>query len=390
MTDRCKNIFSRISKAVTLYAVYLLTTVFVPFYMNSWRDNENLHGFWSAPTLAAVGYVYSFFILFSLISIFVLHDRDYRLHFLENESGLNSTARKLTFIIRSKEFWIDIATLCVIAAVVPGAPYSQLRNGFLVSVAGVWHFPIFLGISFIALFFFSLVSYYSTLNWWARPAEKRRERLKKKDVTDWIKQVVSSVVIYEAGAFALPVVIPFVWSILLTAWIFVVTLTVAAAAMIVVVISYKYVRALYHRRRLLKKMKKALESGYCRAVSIKNIYRSVFSYCGGENIILEREGQKYYCKIVTPLRKREHVVFDEKGRVTFVRNLLAAEHLRTEDYYFDADEGAKRIIIVNPGALRIYVTDGLHNSELQSGDKIMGYYVYRTDNFINAIDIRYL
>ena len=50
----------------------------------------------------------------------------------------------------------------------------------------------------------------------------------------------------------------------------------------------------------------------------------------------------------------------------------------------------KKIIIVNPGARKIYATDDLHNVELQSGDQVMGYYIYRTDNFINAIARRYL
>ena len=130
--------------------------------------------------------------------------------------------------------------------------------------------------------------------------------------------------------------------------------------------------------------------GYCELVSTERIYKSVFSARAGSNIVLDRNGQKYYCKLVTPMRKQDNVLFDEHGKVVFVKKVVIADYYRAEDYFFDTEEGAKKIIVVNPGARKIYVTDGLNNSEIQSGDRVMGYFVYRTDNFINAIDRKYL
>ena len=290
----------------------------------------------------------------------------------------------------SPELWSDVAVLCVLTAAIPPWTYTDLRYGFLSSIDAKWHFLIFLGVSYLTFFVFSLVAYCATLNWWARPKEKRREVLKRKNAIDWIKQLLSSIALYFAGAFALPVVIPFVWSVMLTFWMVFLALTVLVILGISAFIFSKYVRALRHRLRLMKKMKKAMRNGYCRLLGTKDVYSSVFTGREGANIFLEGEGQKFFCKLITPLRKRHTVTFDETGWVTTEKNVVVASYFKSDKYYFEADKDAKKILIVNPGALRIYATDGLRNRELQSGDKVMGYYVYRTDNFINAIERKYL
>ena len=181
MEEKKRDTLYRIAKAVVLYFVYLLTTLLTPLIMKSWADNENLRGFWTEDLFSAVDYVYSFLILFSLISIFVIHDSSYRLRFLAAEDGLNGPLKKIRFLLSSRELWTDILTLYAMIALIPGLPYTEIRFGFLQEIREVWHFPIFLGVSFAAVLLFSLVAYYSTLNWWARPKEKRRERLKKKE-----------------------------------------------------------------------------------------------------------------------------------------------------------------------------------------------------------------
>ncbi len=390
MTESRKAILRRIGKATVLYTVYLAVAFLLPLFTASGIFERYIQGFWTEDLYSAVRYGYLFLIQFSLISIFVLHDREYRARFLSCEERLKGFFAKLTFVLRSGELWCDVITLCALTAIMPSWAYTDMRYGFLLSVDAKWHFFIFLVVSFVTVTFFSLVAYCATLNWWARPREKRREILKKKDAIDWIKQVGFSVAMYLAGALVLPVVIPFVWSVMMTFWMLIVTMTIMVLLLILWLFTFKYIRAIYHRHRLMKHMKKALRGGFGRLVSAKGVYRSVFNSYEGANIVLEREGQKYFCKLITPLKRRYIVMLDEAGVVTYEHRAAIATHYKSERYYFDADNGARKIIVVNPGALHIYATDGLRNRELHSGDKVMGYYLYRSDNFINAILRQYL
>lgn len=385
-----KGILRRASKATVLYFTYMAVTSVVPLCLKSHIFERYIQGFWTEDLYSAVSYIYSFIVLFSLVSIFVLHDREYRSRFLAAEDSVKGFQGKLGFVLTSPELWSDIFVLCALTAIIPPYTYTEMRYGFLGSVAAKWHFAIFFAVSLAAFFVFSVIAYCATLNWWARPKEKRREVLKKKDAIDWIKQVLSSIALYLAGAIALPVVIPFVWSMLLTFWMIFLTLTLLAVISVISFISFKYVRALWHRRRLVKKMKRAMRNGYCRLVGMEGIYSSVFSGREGVNIVLEGDGKRFCCKLITPLRRKHIVTFDENGWVTYEKQVVVASYFKSDKYYFDAEKGDKKILIVNPGALRIYATDGLHNRELQSGDRVMGYYVYRTDNFINAIERKYL
>lgn len=391
MKTNKKEFFLRIAKASILYAVYLLVSFLTSAIIASETfSDDNIKGFWTDSLYASVAFFYSFLILFSLISIFVLHDRQYRERFISAEKNTKGFGKKLGFIFVSHEFWIDVVTLCVLAATISPISYSNFKVGFLESVDAIWHFPIFMLAFCVGSVILALTAYCSTLNWWSRPAEKRREIQKSKNAKNWLKQLLFSVFMYLLVSPLLSVVIPFIWSVFLTFKMLIVTLTAIMAVGILAYVSFKYVRALYHRRRLMRMMKRALKNGYCRLVYAKDIYRSVFRARDGANICLEKDGKKYYCKLITPLKKKHTLYFGEEGWVSVERHMVMVMHYRSDKYYFDVEDAEKKILVINPGALRVYATDKVHNRELQSGDKVMGYYIYRTDNFINGIERKYL
>ncbi len=386
-----KDILLRIAKAASLYVVYALMSLWTTaiIALETFRD-RNVKGFWTESLASSVGFFYSFLILFSLISVFVLHDTAYRARFVSAAQNTKNFKQKLSFVFRSHEFWIDVLTICVLCVIITPIAYDNLRASFLKSVASGWHFAIFLGVFALSTLLICGVAYCATLNWWSRPKEIRKEIQKKDNLKSWLKQLLFSLFMYLAAAPLLTWVIPFIWSLALTVELLIITLTALIISIVIGYFSVKYLRALYHRRRLMKKLKKALKNGYCRLVYAKDIYRSVFKFREGANICLDCGGQKIYCKLITPLKKRHAVYFGEEGWVTVERHMVMAVHYRSDRYFFAADEKAKKILVINPGALRIYATDEVHNRELQSGDKVMGYYVYRTDNFINGIERKYL
>lgn len=390
MTKKMKELLLRVAKVGTLYTLYLMITPLVASFFRSQLSQYSISSFWTNRLYAASVYVYSFLILFSLISIFVLHDYPYRLRFLSEEKNLSSFKKKFVFSLRSKEMWIDIGVLCLIMTLLPTIPYLLLKNGFLQNVIKIFHFPIYLAISYFSAFILSITAYNATLSWWARPKQMHKSRSRKTDAISCARQVLASIPLYFANAFALPYVIPTFWSISLILKLIFVNFSFLVILIIIALISSKYIRALHQRRLLIKDMRSALSNGYCELVKTENIYRSIFSARSDVNIILRRGTQNYYCKIITPWRKRDIMLFDEHGKVKFVKDMVVANYYREEDYFFDAEENAKKIIIINPGALKIYATDDLYNRELHSGDKTMGYYVYRSENFVNAIERKYL
>jgi hypothetical protein len=381
----------RIAKSASLYVVYALLSFWTTgiILVEAFRD-RNTKGFWETDIVAAVGFFYSLIILYSLISIFVLHDIGYRQRFLAYAKEEIGFTKKLAFVLSSYELWIDVLTVSVLSLIIRPAAYDDFEIGFLSFAEPQWRFPITLGVFVLCVVLLSAVAYMATVNWWSRPKERRREAEKSGSVKRWLGQLLFSAFLYLVTASMLIWVVPVLWSAVLTFWMIIVAFTVFAIIGILAFVSLKYLRALRHRRRLMKKMKKAMRNGYCTLVYAKDVYRSVFRSREGANICLERNGKRYYCKIITPLKKKHIVYFGEDGWVTVERNMVMALHYRSDKYFFDAEEGDKRILVINPGALRIYATDRLHNRELQSGDKVMGYYVYRTDNFINGIEREYL
>lgn len=386
-----KEILMRIGKTALLYAIYLLVSLWSSFSIASetFSDN-NVKGFWNDRLYSGVAFFYSLLILFSMLSVFVLHDKVYRARFIEVARETVGFKKRLVFVLRSKEAWIDIATLCVLPLIISPIAYNNFVNAFLFGIDPTLQFVIFIVIFALCSALLSIIAYLSTLNWWARPKESRRDAQKSQNAKSWIKQLLFSIFMYLLVAPLLSLVIPFLWSVVLTAELLIVTLTAIVVFGTLGYISIKYLRALRHRRRLMKKMKRAMKNGYCRLVWTKDIYRSVFKFKEGANICLERNGKKYYCKLITPLKKKHTVYFGEEGWVTVERHMVMAMHYRSDKYFFDAEDASKKILVVNPGALRIYATDKVHNRELQSGDRVMDYYVYRTDNFINGIEREYL
>lgn len=386
-----RDFFMRIGKAAALYVIYLLISfwTYASIVLETFRD-RNTAGFWEGGLPMAVSFFYTFLILFSLLSVFVLHDIGYRARFASVASSTKSFGKKLSFVLRSSELWIDVLTLSALSLIIQPVAFECFEFGFLESVDTAWHLPLCFGVFALGVALLSVVAYISTLNWWSRPKELRREIDRSKNVKAWIKQLIFSIFMYLLAAPMLTWVVPFLYSVFATFKMLILAFTVAVVIGIIAFILLKYLRALRHRRRLMKKMKRALKNGYCRLVWTKDVYRSVFRFREGANICLERDGKKYYCKIITPLKKKHTVYFAEDGWVTVERHMVMAMHYRSDRYFFDADEGDRKILIINPGAIRVYATDTLRNRELHSGDKVMGYYLYRTDNFINGIERGYL
>ena len=170
-----KEILMRIGKTALLYAIYLLVSLWSSFSIASetFSDN-NVKGFWNDRLYSGVAFFYSLLILFSMLSVFVLHDKVYRARFIEVARETVGFKKRLVFVLRSKEAWIDIATLCVLPLIISPIAYNNFVNAFLFGIDPTLQFVIFIVIFALCSALLSIIAYLSTLNWWARPKESRR------------------------------------------------------------------------------------------------------------------------------------------------------------------------------------------------------------------------
>ena len=390
---RARELWQRVAKSAVMYVVFVITGYICMFTIRT--DVDQVQEFWNQQLYGAVDFLYMLLMLFSLLGVFLVHDFPYRNRFFayckENKvSEMSGTAVK--HLLRSAELWIDAASLAVFTLILPAGAYFEFRLGFLEDVSEQWNMVIFLAVMIPVEILLTVSAHISTLSWWTRPKVRRYEESRIKQVTDWIGQTLLSGVIYVVGALSLVFVVPVMYTAFLTAWVFATTLTVVAVILVIYLIFGKYVRVIFCRRSFMKKLRKLCKKQGLRLRGERYVYRSVFSAKEGSNLTLDMGGVAYVCKLITPLKKKVPIYFSENGVVSFVRRVYIADHYRNEEYFFDGEsEGkSKRILIVNPGATRIYATDGIHHRELHSGDRVMGYEIYRTENFLSAVKRQYL
>lgn len=387
---RSKELWQRVAKSAVMYTLFIITSYICMFVLRS--KMKEIEDFWDQRLYGIFSFFYMLLIFFSLLSVFLMHDFPYKNRFFAYRKERENGGGKFRFVLSSADFWIDVITLMALTVILPAGAYFEFRNGFLFAVDVRFHFAFFLLCMLPCVLLVTFGAHISTVYWCARPSVKRYEEKRAKRVTEWIGQTVFSMVMYPIGAFALAFVVPILNSAIKALWIFATTLTAIAVLVVLYIVFGKHVRALIYRVSFMRKLKKLCRKQGIRLTQRRNIYSSIFSGKEGSNFTFSMGGTTCSCKLITPLKMKDPVFFSEDGEVTFIGQVYIAEHHRSEKYFFDedADGNVKRILIVNPGAAKIYATDHIHNRELHSGDRVMGYEVYRTENFLSAIKREYL
>ena len=188
--------------------------------------------------------------------------------------------------------------------------------------------------------------------------------------------------------------------------------TIAAAAVVITIVckSFKYVRALFKRIALMKKLKSLCGKNGWTLDLLDSPYKSVFGATNGPELSMSKDGRRILVKFFTCLRYADTYTLSDIRRFTTESNAgmtlvnmkpfssgiaakdpaLAIPHFHGvkngtlreieivggEDGGIQSDEDAELILCVNPISIEMRRVAGSRTEQVFDGDVVDGYTVY--------------
>ena len=325
---------------------------------------------------------------FTLTRSFTVYDMTYRDRFFEGEKSRLSFLEKGKFIFCTPKFWIELLVTYALVAIMP------YRFGFF-SLINVLSFyaPVQVSqaklyiilIAFPILFLFTLLAYFSTLNWWILQYQKEKKKEKKRG--GLFKALAVAFFAYCGGALMMPIALSIFISILnilgsTTVVIFLVILGVALLALC-------YTGAVLKRKKLLRELKKICDEKGFRLSKIKAGYWSIFRVSRGSSFTVLCGEHTYECKLISGVRKGSPMFLDSSGNGKVVHTFYAG---RVELFHFVTffqygfETQHKKIVIINPIPKAVFKAEAGRAMAIDTGEIIGGYHIYNATGFLGALE----
>lgn len=380
------------------WRILAICVLFLLFYsMKRWslsamQDNpymRNVSGFWDAELLLRAVFYLSFLMYSSLSFVFKLYDAPYCRRVLAGEKSIGSFFTQCrAILLRGYEFWVEAAVLSLwVLFSASDVFFFDLVGGFYADLTVSKAHWITVGIMIPTMILLTFLAHLAAVSWWARKPEMADMTVRRL-VFAFLKQLIFTCVMYLLLAFVLtplyPMLDTFGKVLNIHPLLFLIPLTVA----LIIILSYRYLRALFARYRFMKELIRICHGEHYRLSDCTHLYTSVFSHKEGISFHLSTGQGDYACKLICSLRRKTPLFFDESGNVSytvsyglfgldFFTDTISARHA------FESTE--KKLLIISPAVDHVYVTDGKARRRLESGDRIMEYLLYNGEDLLRAL-----
>lgn len=323
-------------------------------------------------------------VMYSSVHAFAVSDGEYCTRHFARLKGEGK--KDLYHILKSPEFYIQIATVLVMSLVIPvnfGLEAVFNFFGFNSESAALWQ-KLLLSLAVTELFaLFTAIAYKRVISEW----RSKEKRIGKKMYESLIGSLAAVILPYSVSSLILSVVISVLSNAIMLVAHYKVFLPViiAIAALTAVLMSYRYVRAFIKRRSFLKRLKKVASEAEAKISPPSKVYSSVIFKKDGYNFSLWQKGRRYDCKLICGLYKTAPMSIEKGGiyetdhRVK-IRNIELFHYISTAYYSFDS-EGDK-ILILLPTPHTVFA-DG---AQADVGSNVEGYKIYTASSFLNAVE----
>ena len=299
----------------------------------------------------------------SLVLAIHSQDKEARKKYLESaDDGKFATIAK--FILISPEFYIEIALIVFLP------------------IFNVLILPLM-----IALNFGARVIIFKT--WYSE--RKKSEDTDKGKMPPAVKRVLFIALVYCAVSMVAAWFMPLLATLMnIAGGIGILKIFLYIVAVILAVFAFVYIRAFSKRRSFISKLQKYCKTNQVNISEIKKPYLSVFFWHPGSDFSVEKDGNKFECKLIAGVFPGAQTVFSDKGKGhhRHIIQLLRFKifEFRTDfDFSFESD--AKKILILSPTPKKIYVSiQGSPVRPADTGEKVGEYTVYNTTGFLGALD----
>jgi hypothetical protein len=122
---------------------------------------------------------------------------------------------------------------------------------------------------------------------------------------------------------------------------------------------------------------------------ITNPYLSFLKSAKRCGFVLEADGKRYDCVIISTLHRTTPLIFTSPTDAYFRHRIGSKNHHFTVNHnieFYPNGEG-KQLVIVNPMPKnRVFIEDGPLETQVISGDKLWSFVLYDATSFLSAID----
>lgn len=204
------------------------------------------------------------------------------------------------------------------------------------------------------------------------------------------------------------VVGPFVLMILVSIFNVSVALLPILLGIILFLLFFRHIRAIFIRRRFIKRLKQLAEKRHCRISEIRAPYRSLFLASEGVQFTVQIGKMTYSCRMLASVNRKRHIYFEQDGTGYYVRRYHLplfmpmvrttvgprvvgvkeqGELFRTKKaFHYGFEATGKKILLICPVPQDVYRIDGEKALPLTMGDAVGDYTVYNASTFLSHIE----
>lgn len=393
-----KSLLKRIAKSVLRSLLLFFVFAFVVIVSRAVFDGElenmdMLDGIAFPLWLLGLWHVFYMALIYtSALFAFHRYSPEERQAYLEKRVGVGLGA-ELKAVVCLPEFYIDCAVVTVFSLVLPLGLYDCIGQALIGADFG--NFPVTL-IAIPLLLVLTLTVHVSMGRVWLSDSLSRKEEKKKKkqrgEIFLTVKGIAFFVMAYIIASYAITWFLPFIVTVANIGGGMIVFLYLLIALMIALVIALAvfYIRAMLKRKKFLTALHKICAEQGIALSKVKKPYWSVISQQKGTDFTLEKNGERYACKMVAAVFPSSPIAFADTGEglrqdVLRIRGVTIL-HMNTLIDFRMEDEG-KKIVIALPVPNKIYVSvGGSIPGPADTGEVFGEYTLYTATGFLGALD----
>ena len=390
-SPRVRSILTLSWRILAACALFLIFCAMKKIGLQAMQYNpylKNVSGFWSAEKFLRAIFFLSFLTYFSLAGVFTMHDVPYRRRYLAIEDGRNRLGTKCKVILCGSEFWIGVATLSLWVLIAPSDIFFfDLVSGFFGDRTLPQAHLLTIAIMLPSLLLLTFLTHFAALGWWERKQDRTDAGTRTLVIT-FLKQLIFTCAMYLAAAWSLTALYPaldtFGKIIQIQPLLFVIPLCLVLIGLL----SYRYLRAFRARYRFFRKLTRICREERLELSKLSHPYSSVFSPKDGATFRIFTAKGVYACKLICSTHRKTPLFLDEDGNVNYdiAYGLFGLDFFTdtvSARYAFESND--KKLLIISPAVDNVYITDGKAKRRLESGDRLMEYWLYDGEGFLNAV-----
>lgn len=328
----------------------------------------------------------------SALFAFHRHAPEERQAYLEKRTGVGLLA-ELKAVVCLPEFYIDCAVVTVFSLVMPLGLYDCIGQALLGPDFG--NFPVTL-IAIPFLLVLTLTAHVSMGRVWLSDSLSRKDEKKKKKQRSalflTIKGIAFMVMVYIVASYAITWFLPFIVTVANIGGGVIVFLYLFIALVIALIVTLAafYIRAMLKRKKFLTALNKICEEQGITLSEVQKPYWSVISQQKGTDFTLEKNGERYACKMVAAVFPSSPIAFADNGQglrqdMLSIRGVTILYMNTLIDFRME-DEG-KKIVIALPVPNKIYASVGGSTPRpADTGEVIGEYTIYTATGFLGVLD----